>query len=331
MRVLLIISKTPLRLTLGGGGTDLPSYYTRYGGFVVTTAINKHIYIVVKDRFEEGIRVSYRITENVNSVNEINHPVVREALKMFGLNSNLEIVSIADMPAKTGLGSSGAFTVGLLNALHAFKYEYLPGQKLAEEACYLEIERLKEPVGKQDQYISAFGGLLCLSIDKNGAVEVVDLKISEEVVRELENNLLFFYTGFLRDSFTVLSSQQKAIQSDADKTEAMHKIKEIGFKVKRSLERGDLQEFGRLQHEHWLAKRSTTTLMTNEKIDRWYRLGFENGALGGKLMGAGGGGFLMFYCEGEAKRNVRKVMAAEGLPEVAFRFEREGSKIIINV
>jgi D-glycero-alpha-D-manno-heptose-7-phosphate kinase len=328
---LLVISKTPVRLTLGGGGTDLSSYYSKYGGFVVTSAINKYIYVVVKDRFEAGIRVSYRLTENVNSVNEINHPVVRESLNMLELNSNLEIVSIADMPAKTGLGSSGAFTVGLLNALHAYKYEYLPCHKLAEEACYLEIERLKEPVGKQDQYIAAFGGFLCLNIDRNGTVEAVNLKISEEVARELESSLLFFYTGFQRDSFTVLSSQQKAIQSGADKTEAMHKIKEIGFKVKKSLEKGDLQEFGRLQHEHWLAKRSTTTLITNEQIDRWYMLGLENGALGGKLMGAGGGGFLMFYCEGEAKRNVRKTMAAEGLPEVAFRFEKEGSKIIINV
>lgn len=326
----MIISRTPLRLTLGGGGTDLPSYYSKYGGFVVTSSLNKYIYVVVKERFEEEVRVSYSITEIVNDVNDIRHPIVREALKLLGIRNHLEVVTMADAPSKAGLGSSGSFTVGLLHALHTFKGGNPSKKMLAEEACRIEMDILKEPCGKQDQYIAAFGGFICLHIDRDGKVEVENLKVSEETIRELESNLLFFYTGITRNSFQVLGEQQKRIQNAEEALEAMHRIKEIGFKAKRALENGDLAEWARLQHEHWLAKRGTASTMTTDIIDRWYMLGIESGALGGKLLGAGGGGFLMFYVE-NSKDRVRRAMAAEGLREVRLGFSMEGSKIVLNM
>jgi len=318
-------------LTLGGGGTDLPSYFSRYGGFVVTSALDKYVYLVVKRRFEEEIRISYSITEIVKSMDDIKHPVVREALRFLGLKSHLEIVSIGDMPAETGLGSSGSFTVSLLHALHAFKDENPSRHKLAEEACFLGMEILKEPSGVQDPYIAAFGGFICLDVAKGGRVDVSNLKITEETIHELENNLFFFYTGIKRSSTRVLQDQRSSIQEERSKAlDAMHHIKDIGFKVKHALENGNLSEFGRLQHEHWLAKRETSSKISNGPIDRYYEEGLQNGALGGKLVGAGGGGFLMFYCE-NGKDRLRKVMVKEGLTEVRFDFEREGSKIVINL
>jgi len=327
----MIISKSPFRLTLGGGGTDLPSYYSRFGGFVISTALDKYVYLVVKRRFEGEVRLSYSTTEIVKDVDEIKHPIVREALKILDLRRRLEIVSIGDVPSKTGLGSSGSFTVGLLNALHAYRGENHSKQELAEEACHIEMEILKEPSGKQDPYIASLGGFICLNIDGKGEVEVERLNISADTARDLESNLLFFYTGFRRDASEVLESQKSAVERDEMKAlNAMHRIKEIGFQVKRALERGDVTEFGRLQHEHWLAKKSVSIKMSNPFIDKWYDLALENGAIGGKIMGAGGGGFLMFYCEND-KDVVRKVMVAEGLREVRFRLGVEGSKIIMNV
>jgi D-glycero-alpha-D-manno-heptose-7-phosphate kinase len=327
----LIISKTPLRLTLGGGGTDLPSYSSRYGGFVVTSALNSYVYLMVKRRFEEEIRISYSVTEIVESIDDIKHPVVREGLRLLGLQSHLEVVSIGDVPAETGLGSSGSFTVSLLHALHAFKDENPSRHKLAKEACFLEMEILGEPSGVQDPYIAAFGGFVCLDIAKDGRVKVSNLKIKDETIRELENNLLFFYTGKKRSSTVVLRHQRSSIRKEGSKAlDAMHHIKETGFKVKHALENGDLSEFGRLQHEHWLAKRETSSKISNGLIDRYYQEGLKKGALGGKLVGAGGGGFLMFYCE-NGKDGLREVMAKEGLREVRFGFEPEGSKIVINL
>ncbi len=327
----VIISKTPLRLTLGGGGTDLPSYQSKYGGFVVTSAINKFIYIVVKRRFEEDIRLSYSITEIVKNVDELKHPVVREGLRLLQLKNHLEIVSIADMPAETGLGSSGSFTVSLLQALHSFKDENLLRQKLAEEACTLEMDILKEPSGKQDPYIAAFGDFICLDISKDGEVDVSKLKISDDTIHELQSNLLFFYTGLKRSSTMVLQDQGNLVAVDKSVAlDSMHRIKEIGYKVKQALEQGDLSEFGRLQNEHWLAKKATSAKISNNPIDNYYEIGIKNGALGGKLIGAGGGGFLMFYCE-NGKDKLRKALADKGLSEVRFGFEREGSKIVINL
>jgi len=327
----LIISRTPLRLTLGGGGTDLPSYSSNYGGFVVTSALNKHVYVLVKGRFEEEVRVSYSTTEIVRSVDDIKHPVVREGLRLLGLKEHLEIVSAADVPAETGLGSSGSFTVGLLHALHAFKDEHPSRASLAEEASRLEMEVLKEPCGVQDTYIAAFGGFTCLDIAKNGRVEVSPLNIKDDTARELENNLLFFYTGIKRNASSVLQDQAKHIEKDnPGAVNAMHYIKEIGFRVKHALERGDLAEFGKLQHEHWMAKKSTSPEISSSPIDKWYTRALKNGASGGKIMGAGGGGFLMLYCE-NGKDRLRKAMSMEGLSEVRFQFEDEGSKIIINI
>jgi len=316
---------------LGGGGTDLPSYFSRYGGFVVTSALDKYLYLVVKRRFEEEVRLSYSVTEIVKSIDDIKHPVVREALRLLGLKSHLEIVSMGDVPAETGLGSSGSFTVSLFHALHAFKDENPSRHKLAEEACFLQMGILKEPSGVQDPYIAAFGGFICLDIARDGKVNVSTLKLAEDTIHELESNLLFFYTGIKRSSFMVLQDQRNSIESDRSKAlNAMHRIKEVGFKVRQALENGDLSEFGRLQHEHWLAKKDTSSKISNGPIDRYYEKALKNGALGGKLMGAGGGGFLMFYCENDKDR-LRKIMTKEGLREVRFGFEREGSKIVINI
>jgi len=309
----------------------LPSYCSKYGGFVVTSALDKYIYLVVKRRFEEEVRVSYSVTEIVKSIDDIKHPVVREALRLLGLKSHLEIVSIGDIPAETGLGSSGSFTVGLLHALHAFKDENPSRQKLAEETCRLEMDVLREPCGAQDPYIAAFGGFICLDIAREGSVNVSPLRIPDNAVRELENNLLFFYTDIKRSSSLVLQDQRRSIEDDRSRAlEAMHRIKEIGYRVKHVLERGDLTEFGRLQHEHWMAKKSTSSEISRSPIDRWYAKALKHGAVGGKLMGAGGGGFLMFYCE-DGKDRVRKAMTREGLREVRIGFEREGSKIVINL
>ena len=285
---------------------------------------------MVKRRFEEDVRVSYSETEIVNSIDDIRHPVIREALRLLGLKSNLEIVSVGDVPAETGLGSSGSFTVGLLHALHAFKNENPSRQKLAEEACRLEMEILKEPCGVQDPYIAAFGGFICLDIAKDGRVNISPLRMSDDAVHELEINLLFFYTGIKRSASLVLQDQGKSIENDGEALEAMHSIKEIGLRVKHALERGNLTEFGKLQHEHWMAKKCTSPQIANGPIDRWYERGLESGAIGGKLMGAGGGGFLVFYCENGRDR-LRKAMARESLREVNFGFEREGSKIVINL
>jgi len=316
---------------LGGGGTDLPPYSSKYGGFVVTSALNKHIYVLVKDRFEEEVRVSYSTTEIVRSVDDIKHPVVREGLRLLGFKEHLEIVSAADVPAETGLGSSGSFTVGLLHALHAFKDEHPSRVDLAEEASRLEMEVLREPCGVQDTYIAAFGGFTCLDIAKNGQVDVSPLNIRDDIVRELENNLLFFYTGIKRSAPSVLEDQAKRIEKDnSGAVDAMHYIKEIGFRVKHALERGDLGEFGKLQHEHWMAKKKTSPEISNSPIDKWYKRALNCGASGGKIMGAGGGGFLMLYCE-NGKDKVRKAMSREGLGEVRFQFQSEGSKVIIDI
>ena len=327
----LIITKTPLRLTLGGGGTDLPPYYSIYGGFVVTTALDKYVYLIVNRRFEEEIRIGYSVTEIVKSLDDIRHPVVREGLRFLGVENHIEIVSIADMPAETGLGSSGSFTVSLLHALHAFKDENPSRQQLAEEACFIEMSVLKEPSGVQDPYIAAFGGFICLDIAQDGKVKVSPLKIADDTIQELRNNLVFFYTGLKRSSAMVLQDQRKSILDDnSSALDSMHRIKEIGFKVKQALEDGDLHQFGRLQHEHWLAKRSTSSKISSDPVDRYYQKALKNGALGGKLVGAGGGGFLMFYCE-EGKDKLRKAMSKEGLREVRFGFESSGSKIVINI
>jgi D-glycero-alpha-D-manno-heptose-7-phosphate kinase len=327
----MIVSKTPLRLTLGGGGTDLPSYSSKYGGFVVTSALDKYIYLVVNRRFEKPIRASYSITEIVHPIDNIQHPVIRESLRLLNLTSNIELISIAEVPSKTGLGSSSCFTVGLLHALHTYKDEQMSRQALAEEACRVQMDILQEPCGYQDTFIAAFGGFVCLDIQRDGQVKVTNLKIPDEAVRELEHNLVFFYTGIERSSLSVLNDQATNVKQDGSKAlDAMHIIKDIGYKVKYALETGNLNEFGKLQNEHWLVKKATSPIISNKTIDHWYEVGLKAGALGGKIMGAGGGGFLMFYCE-NGRTKLRKAMAKEGLREIAFGFEPDGSKISLHL
>ncbi|MDG7007257.1 MAG: galactokinase [Nitrososphaerota archaeon] len=326
----MIITRTPFRLSLGGGGTDLPSYYRTHGGFFVSGAVDKYVHIAVNPRFEEdSIRVSYSTTEIVKDASELKHPLVREALDLVGVRRGIEIVSVADAPASTGLGSSGSFSVGLLRALHAYLKEEKTSQYVAEEACSIAMNRLKEPSGKQDEYVAAFGGIKSYTVDRDGEVKVETIPLSTHILAELEANILMYYTGITRSSSSVLSKQKAAIEKEgAD--EKMEKIKDIGLKIRDALTSGDLTKFGQLMDEHWKVKRGVVSEMSNDKIDGWYRVAKENGAIGAKISGAGGGGFLMLYCE-NGRANLRKAMAKQGLVEHRFRFDFEGSKVIYNV
>lgn len=327
----MIVTRTPVRIPLGGGGTDLPSYYTQYGGFLISAAIDKYIYITVNKRFEKSIRVSYSSTEIADSVDDIKHPIVREALRLLKIDSGIEITSIADVPSNTGLGSSSSFTVGLLNALHTYKNEKVNAKDLAEEACYIEIELLKEPIGKQDQYTAAFGGIICLEIDRLGSVKTTPLKLSEDSLDQLESNTLLFYTGIKRSASEVLGSQNKNASLNQEKViQGMHLIKKIGLEIKEAFEKEDLETFGKLLDQHWQTKKTLSDKMTQDKIDQWYEIAKKNGALGGKLMGAGGGGFFMFYCN-NGKNGFRKKMEQEELKEMRFRLDFEGSKVLVNI
>jgi len=327
----MIVTRTPVRIPLGGGGTDLPSYYTQYGGFLISAAIDKYIYITVNKRFEKSIRVSYSSTEIADSVDDIKHPIVREALKHLKIDSGIEITSIADVPSNTGLGSSSSFTVGLLNALHTYKNEKVNAKDLAEEACYIEIELLKEPIGKQDQYAAAFGGIICLDIDRLGSVKTIPLKLSEDSLDQLESNTLLFYTGIKRSASEVLGSQNKNASLNQEKIiQGMHQIKKIGLEIKEAFEKEDLETFGKLLDQHWQIKKTLSDKITQDKIDQWYEIAKKNGALGGKLMGAGGGGFFMFFCN-NGKNGFRKKMEQEELKEMRFRLDFEGSKVLVNI
>lgn len=327
----MIISRTPVRIPFGGGGTDVISYSSQFGGFILSAAIDKYIYVSVNRRFERSIRVSYSRTEIVDSVSEIQHPLAREALKFTDLKEHLEIVTVADVPAGTGLGTSGSFLVGLLNALHTYKREHIPPQAVAEEACHIEIETLKEPIGKHDQYLAAFGGITSLEIDKNGEVTVVPVKISAHTTAELEHNLLLFYTGRSRSASTVLKEQSESTTKNEEKIiNSLHRIKEIGREIKKALEEGRPDYFGQLLNEHWRVKKELSSKVSDPQIDRWYEIALKNGASGGKIMGAGGGGFFMFYCRHD-KDKLREAMTKEELEEVRFRFDFEGSKILVNL
>ena len=327
----MIIVRAPIRIPIGGGGTDLPSYYSLYGGEWTSAAINKYVYIAVNKRFENTLRVSYSKTEEVENPDQVQHPIVREALKLLKINGGVEIVSIADIFANTGLGSSGSFTVALLTALHAFLRKDLPPRKeIAEQACHIAIDLLKEPSGKQDEYISAYGGITSFFASKNGEIRVEPLypqKISPETLRELETNILMFYTGIRRESREPLKIQADATQKkEKEITENLHRVKEIGKEIREALINNDFRRFGQLLDLHWQEKikRKGTS---DPQINRWYEIAKTAGAIGGKLIGAGGGGFFMFYCENQ-KDKLRKVMTAEGLREELFHFDLEGVKVI---
>jgi D-glycero-alpha-D-manno-heptose-7-phosphate kinase len=326
----LIITSSPLRISLGGGGTDLPSYYREHTGFVISAAINKYVYITLHESFREGIIVRYSTMETEATFETIKHPIVREALRLIGIEKHphLEITSMADIPAGTGLGSSGSFTTALLRALHCLKKNFLPARELAEQACHIELDLLGEPIGKQDQYIAAVGGITCLTFQPDGSVEIEPLRLSPETLNTLEDNLILFFTGYTRNASDILKDQDsRSKQKDSGMLDNLHFIKRIAFESKAAMERGDLRCFAALMHEHWEHKKRRTPGMSNGEIDSFYELGRASGALGGKLIGAGGGGFLMFYTED--KTRLRHVMTQAGLREVRFRFDFGGSQVLV--
>jgi D-glycero-alpha-D-manno-heptose-7-phosphate kinase len=327
----VIITRTPVRIPLGGGGTDLPSYYATRGGALISAAINKYIYVTVNKRFEQSIRLSYSQTEIVDDPNEIRHPIVREALKLLDLHRHLEITTIADVPSNVGLGTSSTFTVGLLNALHTYKRDIVSLQSLAEEAFHIEHDLLGEPVGKQDQYLATFGRITTLDIERSGYVRVNSLWLSDDAIDQLESNVLLFYTGIRRSASEVLADQDKASQEgEEDTIRRLDAIKEIGLEIRHAFQHNNLRRFGELLDVHWQTKKRLSSKVTSPEVDRWYEIARASGALGGKIMGAGGGGFFLFYCDND-KHKLRQAMAAEGLREVRFRIDQDGSKVLVNL
>lgn len=324
----MIITRSPLRITLGGGGTDLPSYYREYGGSLIAAAIDRYVYVTVMRPFTPGIYLKYSRLEHVQQVDEVQHPIIREAVRMVGFSTpQVEITALADIPAGTGLGSSGSFTTALLKALYTHRKRLLLPGELARLACEIEINRLKRPIGKQDQYIAAYGGITCFHFHSDETVDAAPLKISIDTVFELEDDLLLFFTGFSRSAGSILEDQDKRTrQFDPEMIQNLHYVKELGLRSQQALEAGRLAEFGEILHEHWEHKKRRSSGMSNPQVDEWYELGRANGAIGGKLVGAGGGGFLMFYVED--RKRLRQAMARAGLEEVRFRFDFEGTKVL---
>ena len=329
----MILARAPLRISLGGGGTDLPSYYSTYGGFVLGAAINKYVYLYVnRPAADDLVRVKYSRYEEVASAHEVEHDLVRPILKLLDIETNIEIASMADVPGGTGLGSSSTYVVSLLVALHQLKRRPLPPHVLAELAVHVEIDLAGHPVGRQDQYMAAFGGITCLDIELDGTTRVTPLNIPLSAMEELETQLLLFFTGISRSANTILASQRH--DTDAGNTnviESLHATKELGLRIKRCLEEGRLDDFGLMMHEHWQNKKRRSAQISDSLIDDWYEAARAAGALGGKLVGAGGGGFLMLYCPRESKEAVRSALAARGLQEMAFRFDFEGAKTLVNL
>jgi D-glycero-alpha-D-manno-heptose-7-phosphate kinase len=324
----MIITRSPLRISLGGGGTDLPSYYRAHGGFLVAAAIDKYVYITLHQTFVQELIIKYSKLERVTAVDQIEHPIVREALQLVGIEDpHLEITSMADIPAGTGLGSSGSFTTALLKALHACKKNIIHPAELAEQACEIEIDRLGEPIGKQDQYIAAIGGITAFTYHPDGRVEYRPVRLSEETLFNLEDNLLLFFTGYSRSASAILKDQNdRSKQNDQVMLDNLHFTKEQGGRSLEALESGNLEEFARLMDVHWQHKKARSSGMSNPHINEWYDYAIAHGALGGKLIGAGGGGFLMFYAADKAK--LRHAMREKGLQEVRFRFDFEGTKVV---
>jgi len=324
----MILSRAPVRLSMGGGGTDLPSYYEQHGGFLLATSINKYVHILLNKRFENDIRLSYSKTEIVDDINKIEHRIFREALKFTEITKQIEIISISDVPSNCGLGTSSTFTVALLNALYAYRRDYVSIDKLAEKACHIEINVLKEPIGKQDQYASAFGGFNAYYFEKDGTVRVEPLRIKEEMMMELQNNLFLFYLNMNRSASSILSEQnEKSKKNDSSTLDKLHKIKEIGLYTKKVLEEGKINEFGEILHNHWLTKKGLSSRVSDPYIDEAYDIALRNGAIGGKVVGAGGGGFLMLYCH-ENKPRLVESLKKFGLTPTWFSFEFEGAKKI---
>lgn len=326
----MIIARSPLRISLGGGGTDLPSYYRHHEGFLLAAAINKYVYVTVMRPFSPGIFLKYSSLEQVDQISEIKHPIIREVLALEKIEDpQVEITTLADIPSGTGLGSSGSFTTALIKAVYAHRRRFILPQELAELACHVEIDRLQEPVGKQDQYIAAYGGVTCLTFHKDDRVTACPLSISREFLQELEDRLLLFFTGFSRSAGGILKDQKtRTLTHDEEMLKNLHYVKELGLRSREALEQGLGEKFGQIMHEHWEHKKKRTKGMSNPKIDEWYALGMKSGAVGGKLVGAGGGGFLMFYANDQQR--LRHAMAQAGLEEVRFRFDFEGTKVVLH-
>ena len=324
----MIITRSPLRISLGGGGTDLPSYYRKHGGFVLSAAINRYVYITINEAFRPRIILKYAKLEDVERVDDIQHPIIREALRLTGITGPyLEIVSLSDIPAGTGLGSSGSFTTALLRALHTMKRSFVPPQELAEQACHIEIDLLKEPIGKQDQYIAAFGGITCFDFLPDDKVIAQPLTIAPETLANLEDNLLLFFTGASRSAAQVLRDQDtKTRDNSAEMLENLHFTKQLGHESRDALLAGDLRTFAEIMHAHWEHKKKRSPGMSSGFIDKMYELARDNGALGGKLIGAGGGGFLLLYTED--KTRLRSAMRNADLREVRMQFDFSGTSVL---
>lgn len=324
----MIIGRSPLRISLGGGGTDLPSYYREHGGFVVAAAITQYVHVTLHRTPFKELLVRYSQIERPTSVDEVKHPIIREALMLTGVTEpNIEITSMADIPAGTGLGSSGSFTTCLLKVLHKYKRHFIHPRELAEMACHIELDRLGEPVGKQDQYIAAFGGVTLFEFQTDGSVLARPVNASEDTLDQLQENLLMVPTGFRRSAAVVLKEQdEKSRRNDPAMIDNLHFVKELGHKSLEALESGNLAEFGHLMHTHWEHKKKRSAQMSNPDIDRWYALALASGAIGGKLIGAGGGGFLLFYTEQKAR--LRQALRGAGLTEVKLAFDYEGTKLL---
>lgn len=328
----MILTRTPLRICLGGGGTDIKEYYERFGGFVVSAALNQYIYIVIHNNLEKNIRLCYSRREIVDTADEVHHPVVREAIKLFDIKeSGFEILSFADIPAETGLGSSSSFTVGLITALAAYKRLRMTQYEIAEMACHIEREILMEAGGKQDQYIAAFGGISCLIFQENGKVAVGPVRISHESIEALEQNIMLFYTGIKRNSPKVQRDLIKGVKKESRTLDNLHAIKRLGLQTEEILRSGELDKYTDFLREHWEAKQKLSDSITNGRVNKFYQIAMEQGGMGGKLIGAGGGGYLLIYCSEETKRQkIQAALKEEGLERLHYRFAFTGSQVLVD-
>jgi D-glycero-alpha-D-manno-heptose-7-phosphate kinase len=323
----MIIVRSPLRISLGGGGTDLPTYYQNHGGFVISAAIDKYVYVIINDSFKDKIVLKYSKHEEVDTIDQIEHPAFREALKLAGIHGGLDITNISDVPAGTGLGSSGSFNTALLKALYTKKRGYIDPADLAERAYYIERHVLKQPVGKQDQYISAVGGVTSFTFHKDDSVSFWPTEMPTGTLEQLEENLLLFFMGYSREASSILEHQDRlSAKHNGNMFDNLDNTKEMGYVIESALRSGDLEKFAYMMNEHWKMKSRRSPGMSNSLIDEAYKLGLTNGALGGKLVGAGAGGFLMFYAED--KFALRQAMSKAGFKELRFRFDFEGTKVV---
>ena len=327
----MIVSRTPFRITLGGGGTDLPSYYKDHGGFIFSFCLSKYMYICInRPSADDLIRLKYSISESVASVDDLEHDIAKACLQRVNINSRIEIASLSDIPAGSGLGSSSTYTVGLLNALYSLNREYKSLEFLADEACKIEIDILKKPMGKQDQYLAALGGFVMLEIDKDGTVKSEKIQLDKSIMNELNRNLLIFYTGQQRKNNKILKEQDDSTKNNKEEVlNSLHYIKKSGYEILDIVKSGNLDDLGVMFKDHWEIKKQLSSGVTNDKIDSIYNIALNNGASGGKITGAGGGGFFTFYCSKDHQK-LRNAMKAEGLKELEYSFDLDGSRIITN-